>query len=307
MSAATSSRPVPAPRGDGDPGQGQPQRPSARAEPRRPAHSPQPQRSPSLLPCPCSQMAPTTSRLGGQSPPGICCPAPTVLVFPTAHAGCTRQLGSLPSPSSHSSLFAHPTAVPCRVVSLHVCPVPLEPWPGTNISALPIPTSVAARGVWGSSPWRKRGPAFPCSRQVLPPCPVLPVTLGKKLLDEGTGGATSVPRDPSARLLPPRAGGGEGGTRRTSSLLLETARDGDRGRGGPSRTHRLPLPDRERCPSAVGTASAWYRWPGPSPFPLADEAAPDPIYSPAARKPSRRVSAGRGAAGRRDLRSGCAW
>lgn len=43
-------------------------------------------------------------------------------------------------------------------------------------------------------------PTFPCSMQVLTPCPVLPLVLGKEPLNESTGGATSKPQDPGARL-----------------------------------------------------------------------------------------------------------
>lgn len=60
-----------------------------------------------------------------------------------------------------------------------------------------------------------------------------------------------------------------------------------------------PAPCPGVTPSTMGMASVRSCCPGPFPSPQADEAAPDPGYSPAARKPSCHVSDGRGAAGGR--------
>lgn len=147
-------------------------------------------------------------------------------------------------------------------------------------------------------------PTFPCSMQVLTPCPVLPLVLGKEPLNESTGGATSKPQDPGARLRTP----GDllqGGMVPRSSGMWSGARQ-------PSRLHCLPLPAWEQCLSWPGHGLAMVLLPravpspplSPSlfPFPPA-EAAPDPGDSPAAKPPLAESLWQR----RQDLRPGCAW
>lgn len=192
------------------------------------------------------------------TPPARCSQPPTLAVpgnFVHSH-----RLPPTPSPSSLVPQLCHVTS--CHAASPHVPPVPPEPWLGTNSSALPIPHVAAgacpARVVWSPRPWRGEShiSLLYAGAHTLS-CPSL--VLGKEPLNESTGGATSKPQDPGARLRTP----GDllqGGMVPRSSGMWSGARQ-------PSRLHCLPLPAWEQCPSWPGHGLAMVLLPRAVPSP----------------------------------------
>lgn len=274
MSAASSSRPVPDPHGDRDSmGAGTAPHPpawQARGAPAPPARAgppsscplptPPAQHSPSLLPCRAPMDGSGHVVAGGAAPQACAAPRPPAWRSqpPTpAVPGSSIHSHRLPPTPSPFSL----TPQPCHAMQCHAMPCHATPCHSTLALCLRSrgweqtaprsrPHECSSRGLpsrrgLGLKALAQRGPAFPCSLWVSPPCAILPVTPGKELLHEGAGGATSAPRDPGARLLPP----GRGRRGWDMAPARCSLRPWGPGPGGVSCTHRLPLPDQGRCPA----------------------------------------------------------